>query len=265
MRVLMLGCGASAGVPLIGGPDGRGEWGACDPGEPRNRRTRTAIAIESQAGERLLIDTPPDLRSQLLAAAIRKVDAILFTHTHADHINGLDEVRILNRIAGHPLPAYATAPVLAELARRFAYAFEPWNGAGFSRPVLEGRAVAPGQTIAVAGLQVRLFDQDHGFSRTLGLRIADFAYSTDVRELDEAAFAALAAIDTWIVGCFQRRGPHSVHADLERVLGWVRRLGVRRTILTHMGTDMDWSWLIRHLPPGVEPGYDGLALELPGF
>ena len=260
----MLGCGASAGVPLIGGPDGRGEWGACDPAEPRNRRTRAAIAIESRAGERLLIDTPPDLRSQLLTTAIRRVDAVLFTHTHADHINGLDEVRILNRIAGHPLPAYATATVLAELARRFAYAFEPWEGAGFPRPVLVARNVAPGETIAAAGMQVRLFDQDHGYSRTLGLRIADFAYSTDVRALDETAFSALAGIDTWIVGCFQRRGPHSVHADLGRVLDWVRRLGVRRTVLTHMGTDMDWSWLTRHLPHGVEPGYDGLVLELPG-
>ncbi len=257
----MLGSGGSAGVPLIGGPDGRGDWGACDPNETRNRRMRAAIVIEGPRGEALLIDTPPDLRTQLLACAIPRVDAILFTHAHADHITGLDEVRILNRIAGRPLPAYATEAVLAELARRFDYVFRPWDGLGFPRPVLKTEAVVPGETVRVAGMDVRLFDQDHGFTRTLGLRIGGFAYSTDVRDLDEAAFAALAGIDTWIVGCFQRPGPHVTHAHLEKVLGWVARLGPRRTILTHMGSDMDWAWLVRNLPPGVEPGYDGLVVS----
>jgi phosphoribosyl 1,2-cyclic phosphate phosphodiesterase len=260
MRIVMLGSGASAGVPLIGGPDGRGNWGACDPKEPRNRRTRAAIVIEGPTGERLLVDTPPDLHAQLLACAIPRVDAILFTHAHADHITGLDEVRILNRIADRPLPTAATAPVLEELARRFDYAFRPWQGPGFFRPVLETSAVVPGQTVALAGMEIRLFDQDHGFVHTLGLRIGAFAYSTDVLDLDEAAFAVLAGVDTWIVGCFQRPGPHVSHAHLEKVLGWVARLSPRRTVLTHMGTDMDWAWLTRHLPPGVEPGYDGMVL-----
>ncbi|MGH7122335.1 MAG: MBL fold metallo-hydrolase [Acetobacteraceae bacterium] len=260
MRVVMLGCGGSAGVPLLGGPDGRGDWGACDPSEPRNRRTRAAIVIESAAGHRLLVDTPPDLHSQLLASAIPGIDAILFTHSHADHIAGLDEVRILNRIAGRPLPACATAQVLAELARRFDYAFRPWQGSGFFRPVFQTRAVTPGETVTIAGMEVSLFDQDHGFVHSLGLRIGKFAYSTDVRDLDEQAFAALAGVETWIVGCFQRRGPHPTHAHLEKVLGWVARLAPRRTVLTHMGTDMDWAWLVAHLPPGVEPGYDGMVI-----
>ncbi|MDA8052509.1 MAG: MBL fold metallo-hydrolase [Rhodospirillales bacterium] len=260
MRVVMLGSGGSAGVPLVGGPDGRGNWGVCDPNEPRNRRTRAAIVIESAGGERLLVDTPPDLRAQLLACAIPRVDAILFTHAHADHIAGLDEVRILNRIVARPLPACATAPVFAELARRFDYAFRPWRGPGFFRPAFETRAVIPGDTITLAGMDVRLFDQDHGFVHTLGLRVGCFAYSTDVLDLDEAAFAVLAGIDTWIVGCFQRFGPHVSHAHLEKVLGWTTRLSPRRTILTHMSNDMDWSWLVSHLPPGVEPGYDGMVL-----
>lgn len=261
MRVVLLGSGGSAGVPLIGGPDGRGDWGVCDPSEPRNRRTRASIVIEGSGGERLLIDTPPDLRFQLLASGIPRVDAILFTHAHADHITGLDEVRILNRIVGHALPVYGTASVLSEIARRFDYAFRPWAGSGFPRPVLETCAVASGDTVAMAGMDVRLFDQDHGFSRTLGLRIDGFAYSTDVRELDEAAFAALTGVDTWVVGCFQRCGPHATHAHLDRVLGWASRLSPRRTVLTHMGSDMDWAWLTSHLPPGVEPGYDGLTLS----
>src|SRR5579872_6054450 len=147
MRVTLLGTGGSAGVPLIGGPDGRGNWGACDPAEPRNRRTRTSIVVESGEGTRLLVDTSPDLRSQLLDCQVPSIDAILYTHPHADHITGIDDVRILNRIVGRPLDAFATRPTLDELARRFAYAFSPWQPPGFYRPVLLAREVVAGDTI----------------------------------------------------------------------------------------------------------------------
>ncbi len=261
MRVILLGTGGSAGVPQIGGADGSGDWGSCDPAEPRNRRSRASIVIE-QAGRRLLVDTAPDLRSQLLACGVPGVDAILYTHAHADHITGLDDVRILNRIAGRPIEALASAATFEELARRFDYVFQPWQPPGFFRPVLEGRVVAPGEIVRAAGLDLALFDQDHGFSRTLGLRCGGFAYSTDVVRLDEAAFAALAGVQTWVLGCFQRSGPHKTHAHLDLALDWAARVGARRTVLTHMGPDMDWAWLARHLPPGVEPGYDGLVLEV---
>ena len=269
MHVTLLGTGASTGVPMIGGADGTGDWGECDAAEPRNRRTRSSIVVQSKpdgrknGGHRLLVDTGPDLREQLLACRIPRIDAILYTHAHADHITGLDDVRTLNRICGHPLDAFATPATLAELTLRFPYAFRPWDPPGFYRPVLVGRPIAPGDTIEVAGLTVRLFDQRHGQVRTLGLRIGAMAYSTDVVALDDAAFATLEGIDTWVVDCFQRHVPHSTHAHLDLVTAWVRRIRPRRTVLTHMGTDMDWAWLRSNLPPGIEAGFDGMVLELP--
>ena len=262
MRVVLLGTGASAGVPMIGGADGSGDWGACDPAEPRNRRTRTSIVVQNKAGISLLVDTGPDLREQLLTCRIPRVDAVLYTHAHADHITGLDDVRILNRIVDRPLDAFATETTLTELTRRFAYAFKPWQPPGFFRPVMVPRTVAPGQTIDAAGMNVRLFDQNHGKVNSLGLRIGAFGYSTDVVALDEAAFAALAGIDTWVVGCFLRNGPHWTHAHLDLVLRWVARLRPRRTVLTHMGLEMDWAWMCANLPAGVEPGFDGMVLEV---
>ncbi len=260
MRVTILGCGGSAGVPHVGGADGRGDWGACDPAEPRNQRTRSCIVVESAAGQRLLVDTGPDLRAQMLACAIPQVDAVLFTHAHADHIMGIDEVRILNRIAGKPLPAHATAFTLAELTRRFDYAFRPWRPPGFYCPVLEPRPFQFGDVVEAAGLALQVFEQDHRVMKTVGFRIGAFGYSTDLVTLDDAGFDILHGVDTWLVGCFQRQ-QHSTHASLARVLEWSERVGARRTVLTHMGPDMDWAWLRERLPAGVEPGHDGLIME----
>ncbi|MEO8714809.1 MAG: MBL fold metallo-hydrolase [Acetobacteraceae bacterium] len=259
MRIVLLGCGASSGVPMIGGEDGAGDWGECDPAEPRNRRSRSSIVIE-HAGARLLVDTAPELRVQLLACGIGRVDAILYTHAHADHITGIDDVRALNRTSGRPLEAFATRRTLDELSRRFGYAFRPWEPPHFFRPVLEPREVAPGQTIPMAGMDIALFEQDHGFAPTLGLRVGRFGYSTDVVALDDTALATLAGVDTWVVGCFCRT-PHPTHAHVQQVLEWVARLGARRTVLTHMGTDLDWDWMARNLPTGVEAGHDGLVIE----
>jgi phosphoribosyl 1,2-cyclic phosphate phosphodiesterase len=260
LRVVVLGCGGSAGVPHIGGADGRGDWGACDPDEPRNRRTRASIVIEAPAG-RILVDTGPDMRDQLLAAAIPRIEALIFTHPHADHITGLDDVRILNRIAGVPLPAYATESTLKELQQRFDYAFRPWTPPMFFRPVLNTHRITAGDTVDIAGLPIRTFEQDHHVMHTLGLRAGGFAYSTDVVRLDAAAMETLQGVDTWLVGCFQRQ-PHLTHAHVDLVLHWRERIGARRTVLTHMGNDMDWSWLKTRLPPGVEPAFDGQVLEI---
>ncbi len=261
LRVCLLGTGGSAGVPQIGGPDGAGDWGVCDGGEPRNRRSRASIIIAGQGGA-LLVDTSPDLHGQMLANRVQRVDAILYTHAHADHVAGLDDVRILNRLTGRPLDAFATEHTLGELRRRFEYAFRPWEPPGFHRPVMVPRPVTPGETHLMADMAVTVFDQDHGFVRTLGLRVGGFGYSTDAVALDDAAFAALDGVDTWVVGCFQRHAPHRTHAWLDLVLAWVARVKPRRTVLTHMGLDMDWSWLTANLPPGVEPGYDGQVLDI---
>ncbi len=264
MRAILLGTGGSAGVPMIGGPDGRGDWGKCDPAEPRNRRTRASIVIESGEGERVLVDTSPDMRGQLLDCGIGRIDAVLYTHAHADHITGIDDVRILNRIAGRPLEAFGTEEALTEIAERFRYAFRPWKPPGFFRPVLDKRVIAPGQVTRIAGMDMLLFTQDHGMLDSLGIRVGGFVYSTDVVRLDDSAMESLAGVDTWVVDCFTAGPPHPTHANLKTVLGWVEALRPRRTILTHMGTDMDWGWMRASLPPGVEPAYDGMVIEMPG-
>lgn len=261
LRVTVLGCGGSAGVPHLGGVDGRGDWGACDRSEPRNRRTRASIVLQDAGGASVLVDTGPDMRSQLLDCGIPRVDAIVFTHAHADHILGLDDVRILNRIVGRPIDAFATRRTLSELEHRFDYAFKPSDSPLFFRPVLTPRLIEPGHEITPAELPMRVFAQDHGFMPTLGLRCGGFAYSTDVVALDDAAFDTLRGVDTWLVGCFQRK-PHRTHANLDLVLTWAERVGARRTVLTHMGHDLDWTWLLNRLPPGVEPGFDGQILEI---
>lgn len=261
MRVTILGCGGSGGVPELGGPDGAGNWGACDPAEPRNRRTRSAILIEGPGG-RLLVDAGPDLRAQLLRERVGRVEAILFTHAHADHVGGVDELRPLNRALGTALPAIGTRETLRELRARFAYVFREPTPPQFYRPALVAAEAAPGEVVRAVGLEVALFRQDHGVMETLGLRIGRFAYSTDVLRFPPESEPFLEGLDTWVLGCFQR-APHSVHGWVERVLGWVERFRPRRTVLTHMSGDLDWGWMAANLPDGVEPGFDGMRLDVP--
>jgi phosphoribosyl 1,2-cyclic phosphate phosphodiesterase len=263
LRVTLLGCGSSGGVPQIGGADERGNWGVCDPSEPRNRRTRSSALVENASGRRLLIDAGPDLREQMLRTGVGRLDAVAFTHTHADHVMGIDELRIVNRVVGGALDVYGDYVTLAELRSRFDYAFHPPSPQGFFRPSLAPRPVVPGEVADMAGFPVMVLRQDHRVMETLGFRIGRFAYSTDVVSMPEDSFAELEGLDTWVVGCFQR-APHPVHADVGLVCEWVRRLRPRRTVLTHMGLDLDWAWMRANLPHGIEPGRDGMVLEVPG-
>jgi phosphoribosyl 1,2-cyclic phosphate phosphodiesterase len=259
--VTILGCGGSAGVPSLGGPDGAGDWGACDPTEPRNRRSRASIVLHGPAGN-VLVDTGPDMRAQILANRVPRIDSIIYTHAHADHILGFDDVRLLNRVINRPIPTFLTQPTLTELSRRFDYAFKRvWEPPMFLWPVVIPTIIEAGQGIHAGGLHIDTFEQDHEVTKTLGLRVEKFAYSTDVIRFSDEAWSSLAGIDTWLVGCFQRT-PHWTHAHLDLVLQWRTRLNIRRTVLTHMGYDMDWSWLQSNLPPDVEVAHDGLILHV---
>ncbi|MBM3582943.1 MAG: MBL fold metallo-hydrolase [Alphaproteobacteria bacterium] len=253
MRVTVLGCGASGGVPLLGC-----DCAVCHSPDPRDRRRRSSVLVE-QGATRLLIDASPDLRAQLLDAQVTRIDAVLFSHAHADHCHGIDDLRLICRAMDTAVPAYGDAETLAELARRFGYAFEAKTTSWF-RPALEPRTV--NGPFAVAGATVRPFPQNHGPTMvTLGFRIGPFAYSTDVSDLDDDAFAALEGVETWVVDC-QSIEPSYVHSHLERALGWIERVRPRRAVLTHMGHDFAYAALANRLPEGVEPGYDGLELVM---
>ena len=257
MRVTVLGCGGSAGVPMIGG-----DWGACDPNNPRNRRRRASIVIENGA-ERLLVDTPPELHAQLLDAEISLVDAVLYTHAHADHCHGLDDLRAINHYRGGDLDIFGDEPTLSELKERFAYAFLGLpEGAPWFRPSLTPRVVEPGRAFSVGATEIIPFAQKHGPYQTIGYRIGGFAYSPDVNELDTNDLSTLQNLDTWIVDCV-RYAPSRVHAWLALTLEWIAHLRPRRAVLTHMAADFDYDRLSAELPDGVEPAYDGMILEIP--
>ena len=255
MRVTVLGCGASTGVPTIG-PN----WGRCDPSDPRNRRRRVSALVE--VGDvTILIDTSPDLREQLIDARVGRLDAVVITHAHADHLHGIDDLRTVNRLMRADIPLYAGGATLCEIRQRFGYVFEPIEEPGrYYKPTLVPHEITG--PFEIAGVPIVPFVQDHGFSTTLGLRIGGFAYSTDVTELDENAFAAIEGIELWIVDCL-RREPHPTHSHLANTLSWIARVGTRRAVLTHMDQSLDYRELSNELPSGVEPGQDGLVIELP--
>ncbi len=267
LRVTVLGCGAAPGVPSLS----RG-WGQCNPDQPRNRRGRASILATPLAGQGgalgpaadpILVDTSPDIRTQLLSAGVSRLSAVLYTHDHADHLHGLDELREINRAMKAPLSIYADATTLAGISGGFGYALTPLPDGARSifKPllvpvVIEGR-------FRVAGVAVTPFTQDHGVMTTLGFRFGDaVAYSTDVVNLDDRAFEVLAGVHTWIVGCIGW-SPHPTHAHVAKVLSWADRVGPTRLILTHLGLGLDYDALRAALPEGAEPAFDGMEIEAP--
>lgn len=254
MKVTILGSGAAGGVPSIS----RG-WGACDPTHPRNRRRRPSILVE-EGETRILVDTSPDCREQLLDADIRSLSGVLYTHDHADHLHGIDDLREVNRAMQAPLPIFAAPEVMDSIRVRFPYVLgSVEEGQTIYKPMLEPHDITG--PFSVDGMAVVPFDQDHGFCRTLGFRFGQFAYSTDVVDLPEASFDALAGVHTWVVGCLTF-APHPTHAHLDKVLAWIERVRPQRAYLTHMTPSMDYETLRARLPAGVEPAYDGMVLSL---
>ena len=257
MKVTVLGCGPSAGVPTIGQI-----WGKCDPSNPKNRRRRAAIAVEDR-GATILVDTPPDLREGLLACDIGRIDAVIFTHAHADHIHGIDDLRVPSWSLKRPIPAYGSVKTFATLHERFGYTIDgvkQANASGYYyQPIIEPHP--GGSHFIAAGVPVTTFEQTHGRTASLGLRFGAFAYSTDVFALDAAAFAALEGVEVWMVDCL-RREPHVTHSHLPQTLAWIERVGARHAILTHMDDSLDYETLRRELPPNVEPAFDGMIFEV---
>lgn len=257
MKVRILGCGAAGGVPMIS----RG-WGKCDPDNEKNRRLRTSLLLQKDK-KNILIDTGPDLREQLLSADVNTLDAVLYTHEHADHTHGIDDLREVNRAMGKGIPVYANATTLAHLKDRFGYAFKPIDveKETFFHPWLEPNLIKSGEPFYVNGVKVMPFSQDHEWTTSMGFRIKNFGYSTDVVHLFESALSILKGVDVWVVGCLSEKD-HPSHASVQRVLEWVDIVKPKRTILTHMSINLDYNSLSHSLPKGVEPGYDGMEIEL---
>lgn len=251
MKVTLLGCGTSSGVPRIGN-----DWGACDPDEPRNRRLRASILIET-ATTRILVDTGPDLREQLLAADVADVDAVIWTHDHADHCHGIDDLRQLYHARGAPVRGLARADTLASLQARFAYAFDGKDG---YPPTVRGDILP--DAIMIGDIAVRCVDQPHGSITSAGLRFewgsSSIGYSTDFNAMTSAMRTLFEGLDIWIVDALRLR-PHPTHPHLAATLGWIEELKPGLAILTHMDQSMDHATLSNSLPAGVIPGHDGLV------
>jgi len=254
VKLRILGCGTSTGVPKIGN-----EWGQCDPHEPRNTRLRSSILVES-GGERILVDCGPDLRRQLLDADVGCLEGVIVTHDHGDHVHGIDELRPVAQALGRPVPLHGRAATLASLRQRFAYAFEQSD---FYRPVVE--ALEVDEDLRFGDALARFVDQPHGGPTSLGLRFNEdgrsAAYAVDFSDLNEEMASLYERVDVWIADCLTRQ-PHPTHAHLDAVLTWARELRVGQLYLTHMGNGLDYRTLVTELPDWAAPAHDGLEIAL---
>jgi len=254
VKVRILGCGTSSGVPRIGN-----DWGECDPLEPRNRRSRASILVESGT-TRLLVDTSPDMRQQLLDADVVDIDAILWTHDHADHCHGIDDARQLFHARREPVPGYGFAPTLDQLKVRFGYVFYGRDG---YPPTIADRLLGP--DMVIGDIRVRTVVQPHGPIYTAGFRFEhngkSIGYSTDFHLFTDDMCELFAGADLWIVDALRAK-PHPTHAHLSLTLDAIEKVKPSRSVLTHMDQSMDYRRLAGQLPANVEPGYDGMEIRL---
>lgn len=260
LRFTILGCGSSGGVPRLGG-----HWGECDPANPKNRRRRCSLLVERLAGDaitRVLIDTTPDMRDQLLDAGIGTLDGVVYTHAHADHVHGIDDLRQIVFNTRARLPVWADGPTQDALIARFGYAFvQPEDSlypAILNLNTISGPFTVPGPA---GGISFVPFAVPHGAMEALGFRIGPLAYLPDVASIPEPAWPLLEGLECWILDAL-RRTPHPTHAHLARALEWIARVRPARAVLTNMHIDLDYETLRAEVPPGVEPAHDGMVITL---
>ena len=255
-RITILGCGSSGGVPRIG----QG-WGACDPSEPRNRRLRCSILIGGTTS--VLVDTSPDLRQQLLAAGINRLDAIVFTHPHADHTHGIDDVRPLVLHMRSRITAYMDEGTAADIRSKFAYIFDTPKGSLYP-PLLDSGRLVTGEPLEAHGpggaIRITGFDLEHGEINALGLRVGRVAYTPDLNRIPEASLHFLDGLDLWIIDALRYK-PHPSHFSLDEALHWISRCRPRRAVLTNLHTDLDYATLSASLPEAIDVAYDGMVLS----
>jgi phosphoribosyl 1,2-cyclic phosphate phosphodiesterase len=261
--ITILGCGSSGGVPRVGGG-----WGACDPREPRNRRRRCSILLrqETEAGvTQALVDTSPDLREQLLDAEVGRLDGIVFTHDHADHTHGIDDVRPLVIAMRRRIDAFMDDATARGLVNRFGYIFRTPEGGSYP-PILSERRIEAGAAFEIGGaggtLAIKPFRLVHGDIDALGLKVGNVAYTPDVSEIPEEALDDLRDLDIWIIDAL-RVAPHPSHFHLAQALEWVERMKPRQAILTNLHNDLDYGALARDLPAHIRPAFDGMVVEVP--
>jgi len=255
-EIIILGCGSSSGVPVIGN-----DWGKCDPLNKKNRRLRASVLIKTK-NTNLLVDATPDLRQQLLNANVQNLDAVLITHTHADHIHGVDDFRFLNVKMKKHLNLYATKQDIIEIKKKFGYIFEDLNPKAngfYYKPCLIPNIIS--KEFKINELTIIPIEQSHGYGNSIGFRIENFAYTTDVVEFPEKSFQKLKNLDLWIVDCL-RFTPHKTHSHLERTLSWVKKIKPKKTVLTHMNYEVDYETISRLLPSNCEAAFDGMKLIL---
>jgi phosphoribosyl 1,2-cyclic phosphate phosphodiesterase len=261
VRFTILGCGSSGGVPRLGG-----HWGACDPENPKNRRRRCSLLVErtgTGGTTTVLIDTSPDLREQLLDQGIGRLDAVIYTHSHADHVHGIDDLRMIVFNMRARLPVWADEPTRDALMQRFDYAFVQPEGSNYP-PILDMNLIDGDVTVTGAGgpITFRPFLVAHGGMDALGFRVGDVAYLPDVAQIPDPAWPLLENLDCWIVDAL-RRDPHPTHSHLAQTLDWIARMQPKRAVLTNMHIDLDYETLLAETPHHVEPAYDGMTLSVP--
>ena len=258
LHFTILGCGSSGGVPRLGG-----HWGECDPDNPKNRRRRCSMLVEREdngGATTVLIDTSPDLREQLLGAEVGRLDAVIYTHSHADHVHGIDDLRMIVFNMRARLPVWADAPTRAALMERFNYAFVQPEGSTYP-PILDMNDIAGDVTITGAGGPITFspFTVAHGGMDALGFRIADVAYLPDVAQIPDEAWPMLDGLECWIVDAL-RRAPHPTHSHLSQTLEWIARAQPKSAVLTNMHIDLDYETVAAETPDHIQPAFDGLRL-----